>query len=125
MAEVAGRGRVAAFPATVRRCARLLLVAGALARVATPAHAQGDVPQRGLVYAPLGSDPAGDTIAPPLPREFRAVWVATVTNIDWPSRKGLPPIEQQQEFVNILDNHQRLGINAVFVQVRAASTWSR
>lgn len=57
----------------------------------------------------------------PPKRELRGVWIASVANIDWPSRKGLPPIEQQQEFVNILDNHQRLGINAVFVQVRAAS----
>lgn len=57
----------------------------------------------------------------PPKREFRGVWIASVANIDWPSRKGLPTAEQQQEFVNILDNHQRLGINAVFVQVRAAS----
>ena len=32
----------------------------------------------------------GAAETPPLAREFRAVWVATVANIDWPSRAGLP-----------------------------------
>jgi uncharacterized lipoprotein YddW (UPF0748 family) len=53
-------------------------------------------------------------------REMRAVWIATVDNIDWPSRKGLPTDVQQQEFVNIIDKHAETGINAVFVQVRNA-----
>src|SRR4051794_40147312 len=34
---------------------------------------------------------------PPVPREFRGVWVATVSNVDWPSKKGLPAAEQQAE----------------------------
>lgn len=54
-------------------------------------------------------------------REFRAVWVATIDNIDFPSRKGLPSETQQQEYRNILDSHRKIGINAVLVQVRAAS----
>lgn len=29
-------------------------------------------------------------------KEFRAVWIATVTNIDWPSKKGLTIEEQKQ-----------------------------
>jgi uncharacterized lipoprotein YddW (UPF0748 family) len=57
----------------------------------------------------------------PPKREFRGVWIASVANIDWPSQKGLSPERQQQEIVQIFDNHKRLGINAVFVQVRAAS----
>jgi uncharacterized lipoprotein YddW (UPF0748 family) len=58
----------------------------------------------------------------PLPpkREFRAVWIATVDNIDWPSSKTMPPSEQRTEFSNLLDFHKRVGMNAVFVQVRAA-----
>ncbi|HLA14358.1 MAG TPA: hypothetical protein VJZ25_04975, partial [Gemmatimonadaceae bacterium] len=28
-------------------------------------------------------------VAPPVDREFRAVWVASVSNIDWPSKPGL------------------------------------
>lgn len=54
-------------------------------------------------------------------REFRAVWIASVANIDWPSQKGLPVERQQQEFVQLLDHHQRTGINAVIVQVRPAT----
>lgn len=32
-------------------------------------------------------------------REMRAVWVASVYNLDWPSKKGLPADEQKQEFI--------------------------
>jgi uncharacterized lipoprotein YddW (UPF0748 family) len=53
-------------------------------------------------------------------REFRGAWVATVSNIDWPSKPGLPAIEQQQQFVRILDQLQSLGCNAVVVQIRPA-----
>lgn len=34
---------------------------------------------------------------PPAPREFRAAWVATVANIDWPSRRGLSDAAQIAE----------------------------
>ncbi len=54
-------------------------------------------------------------------REFRAVWVATIDNIDWPSKKGLPSEMQQQDFRNILQQQQSYGMNAVLVQVRAAA----
>jgi len=54
----------------------------------------------------------------PPKRELRAVWIATVENIDWPSRRGLSTEQQQQEFIDILDQQQRNGMNAVVVQVR-------
>ncbi len=54
-------------------------------------------------------------------REFRAVWIATVDNIDWPTRGNYDAQVQKQEFINILDSHQKTGINALFVQVRPAS----
>lgn len=57
----------------------------------------------------------------PPKREFRAVWIATVGNIDWPSRKGLSTAEQQQELIALLDEYQRDGINAVIFQVRPAT----
>jgi len=57
--------------------------------------------------------------AQPVPkRELRAAWIATVANIDWPSRKGLAAQQQQAEFVTILDSLHALGMNAVVVQVR-------
>ncbi len=54
-------------------------------------------------------------------REFRGVWIATVANIDWPGSINQSSIIQQQEFRMILDEHQKSGINAVFVQVRPAA----
>jgi uncharacterized lipoprotein YddW (UPF0748 family) len=58
---------------------------------------------------------------PPLLREFRGVWVATVKNIDWPSRPGLTKEEQQAELVALLDRAKELNFNAVFFQVRPAA----
>ncbi|MBB6274766.1 uncharacterized lipoprotein YddW (UPF0748 family) [Pedobacter cryoconitis] len=54
-------------------------------------------------------------------REFRGVWVATVTNIDWPSRPGLSVDEQKQELIALLDQHKRNGMNAILLQVRPAA----
>ncbi|HTO17255.1 MAG TPA: family 10 glycosylhydrolase [Edaphocola sp.] len=54
-------------------------------------------------------------------REFRGVWIATVGNIDWPSRSGLSATQQQIEFVNKLDFLASNGFNAVIVQIRPAS----
>ncbi|HKJ78796.1 MAG TPA: family 10 glycosylhydrolase [Prolixibacteraceae bacterium] len=53
--------------------------------------------------------------------EFRGVWVATVANIDWPSKPGLSTGQQQQEIIEILDMHQKLKMNAVIVQIRPAA----
>jgi uncharacterized lipoprotein YddW (UPF0748 family) len=52
--------------------------------------------------------------------EFRAVWVATVDNIDWPSHGNYNTELQKAEFIRQLDMHQRNGMNAVIVQVRPA-----
>lgn len=59
------------------------------------------------------------TVAQTVPkRELRAVWIATVMNIDWPSGKGLSVAEQQHEYVTLLDTLKQAGMNAVIVQVR-------
>jgi uncharacterized lipoprotein YddW (UPF0748 family) len=57
---------------------------------------------------------------PPPPREFRGVWVATVNNIDWPSRPGLTTAEQQTELLALLDRAVELRLNAIVFQVRPA-----
>lgn len=54
-------------------------------------------------------------------REFRAAWIATVANIDWPSKPGLPAVQQQQEFIRRIEELKALGCNAVIVQVRPAA----
>ncbi len=51
-------------------------------------------------------------------RQMRAVWIATVTNLDWPSKKGLSSKEQQIEMTNLLDNLQANNINTVIFQAR-------
>ena len=51
-------------------------------------------------------------------REMRAAWVATVANIDWPSKPGLSVDEQKNEAIVILDHIKELRMNAVVFQVR-------
>ena len=53
-------------------------------------------------------------------RQLRGVWIATVRNIDWPSKTGLSPDRQRAEYVRILDQAVSRRLNAVFVQVRPA-----
>ena len=50
--------------------------------------------------------------------EFRAAWVATVSNINWPSKRGLTTEEQQKEAIQLLDFLQAHNFNAVIFQVR-------
>ena len=54
-------------------------------------------------------------------REFRGVWVATVANIDWPSKPGLSSDIQKAELIRIFDDHQKSGINAIMLQIRPAT----
>lgn len=58
--------------------------------------------------------------APPVPREFRAAWIATVANIDWPSQPGLPVEQQKLELLKLLDLAVELNLNAIVLQVRPA-----
>jgi uncharacterized lipoprotein YddW (UPF0748 family) len=67
----------------------------------------------------IGLDRAAETeVLPPVPREFRAAWIATVANIDWPSEPGLPVAEQKAELRRMLDQAAALNLNAVIFQVR-------
>ncbi len=61
------------------------------------------------------SSPAGQPFAE---REFRAVWVATVGNTDWPTEPGLSTDEQQRQARAILDTAVSIGLNAIVFQVR-------
>jgi uncharacterized lipoprotein YddW (UPF0748 family) len=55
----------------------------------------------------------------PPKREVRAAWIATVTNIDWPSSNGSSTAVQKQELINLLDELKRDGINTIIFQVRS------
>lgn len=57
-------------------------------------------------------------VPPPAPREVRAAWVATVDNIDWPSKKGMPVDQQKAELATIVATAARLKLNALLFQVR-------
>lgn len=63
-------------------------------------------------YSPSGEKP------PRLTREFRAAWVATVYNIDWPSSAGLTASTQQSQARAILEKLVSLKMNAVILQIR-------
>lgn len=54
-------------------------------------------------------------------REFRAAWVATVANIDWPSAPGLTVDQQKQEMITLLNRAASLHLNAIIFQVRPAA----
>ncbi|MEO0856687.1 MAG: family 10 glycosylhydrolase [Bacteroidota bacterium] len=66
----------------------------------------------------VAQEMTGPPPRPEVPREFRAAWIATVDNIDWPSRPGLSTAEQQAELRSLLDRLARLNFNAVILQVR-------
>jgi uncharacterized lipoprotein YddW (UPF0748 family) len=59
-----------------------------------------------------------NTTIPNAEREFRAAWVATVANINWPSKPGLPVDSQQREAIALLDFLKTNHFNAVIFQVR-------
>jgi uncharacterized lipoprotein YddW (UPF0748 family) len=54
-------------------------------------------------------------------QEFRGLWIASVANIDWPSKKGLSSETQKKEFTELTRLAKQTGINALLVQVRAAT----
>lgn len=58
---------------------------------------------------------------PPALREFRAMWVATVANIDWPSRRDLSVAQQRTEMINIIERAKDLKLNAIILQVRTSA----
>ncbi len=69
----------------------------------------------GVKHAVTG-DPSGRT--PNAEREFRAAWVATVANVNWPSKPGLPVEQQKKEAIELLDLLYNNNYNAVIFQVR-------
>jgi uncharacterized lipoprotein YddW (UPF0748 family) len=51
--------------------------------------------------------------------EFRAVWIATVANIDWPKNSTDNVDKQKTDFIEILESYKKLHYNAVIVQIRS------
>ncbi|MFJ9864954.1 glycoside hydrolase family 10 protein [Streptomyces sp. NPDC101165] len=89
---------------------RLTRRAFALAALSTLATAQG------AAAAPGRPDPHW-----PWPRaaaEMRGVWLATVSNRDWPSKSGLTADAQRAELIAHLDRAVRDRLNTVILQIR-------
>ncbi len=59
-------------------------------------------------------------LPPPPAREFRGAWIATVGNIDWPSKPGLTTEQQKNELLAIFDRATQLRLNALIFQVRTS-----
>ncbi len=55
---------------------------------------------------------------PKVMQEFRAAWIASVANINWPSKPGLSTAEQQKEAIVLLDLLKSLNFNAAILQIR-------
>lgn len=94
---------------------RLLLAGGASAALA----ACSGLPLPGRLSLREAPELAAE--APAAPREFRAAWVATVANIDWPSKPGLSLAQQQAEMRAMLDQAVALKLNAIVLQVRTSA----
>ncbi|MEU4232409.1 family 10 glycosylhydrolase [Nonomuraea sp. NPDC026600] len=54
---------------------------------------------------------------PPL-RQMRGMWIASVVNINWPSKTGLTVEQQKAEYLAWLDLAVQRKLNSVFVQIR-------
>jgi len=75
----------------------------------------------GLLLLPslgLAGYVSSDTRVPEPRREFRGAWIATVHNIDWPSKPGLSPGQQRAELIAQLDLAASVGLNGIILQVR-------
>jgi uncharacterized lipoprotein YddW (UPF0748 family) len=98
-------------PNIKRRAFALAGIAGALAFGGLLTSCTTVKPPQAQLVAPAD-------MPPPAPREFRAAWVSTVANIDWPSRQNLNAGQQQAEAIAILDRARALNLNAIVLQVR-------
>jgi uncharacterized lipoprotein YddW (UPF0748 family) len=59
--------------------------------------------------------------SPATQKEMRGLWVATVVNIDYPTKATTDSEVLKSEALKILDNAQSAGFNAIFLQVRPAA----
>ncbi|GAA4910829.1 uncharacterized lipoprotein YddW (UPF0748 family) [Stackebrandtia albiflava] len=94
----------------------MLGAAGAAAAGAALWTGSGASADPGDTVTPQGRH---DELDPARPKEqFRAVWIAGVVNIDWPSTTGLDAATQQAEYLRWLDDAKHYRFNAVITQIR-------
>ncbi len=66
----------------------------------------------------FGQQPSDVPKPPKVMQEFRAAWIASVANINWPSKPGLSTEQQQKEAIVLLDLLKSLNFNAAILQIR-------
>jgi uncharacterized lipoprotein YddW (UPF0748 family) len=71
-----------------------------------------------LAHAPPPPAPSLDLVEVRAPRELRGLWVATVANLDFPTRPGLSVEAQKAELDALVGRTADLGFNALVFQVR-------
>lgn len=91
---------------------RTLLYALLISTVLPAAHSQGT----------LLNTTSGNWQPEPAPpkREFRAVWIATVFNTDYPKSPSPMRVAIKEQYKNLIADFKHLGFNAVIVQIRPA-----
>ena len=72
-----------------------------------------------LLILLLGLNVIAQEKMPKVAREFRGMWIATVSNLDFPSRPDLTSDQQKAELIKLLDLAAELRMNAVIFQVRS------
>ncbi|RYD90851.1 MAG: hypothetical protein EOP54_23390, partial [Sphingobacteriales bacterium] len=75
---------------------------------------------QGPLVGDTATDIELDTIRQPK-YEMRAVWIATVVNLDWPTNARATAEAQKRELAEEMSVHQQNGINAIMFQVRPAA----
>ena len=109
-------------PDLKKRAFALAGVAGAMALGGLLTSCTTVKPGSPVAGAPVSVPVTGTTIEPPAaPREFRAAWVSTVANIDWPTKQNLSAAQQQAEAIAILDRAKAMNMNAIVLQVRPSA----
>jgi len=96
----------------MRRLTLVLALVAAVVAAAPPAVATPAQQRVSGLAAACTTNPATPK------RQFRAMWIASVANIDWPSQTGLSVTAQKNEFRAWLDLAVQRRMNAVVVQVR-------
>ncbi|MEG0188404.1 MAG: family 10 glycosylhydrolase, partial [Algoriella sp.] len=89
----------------------------------TPKPSETKKPSETVIAKTETSKPKEEVFKVTLPdvnREFRAAWVATVANINWPSKRDLTTAQQKEEAIKLLDMLEANNFNAVIFQVRPA-----
>ncbi len=84
-----------------------LLVLGNLAHAGDEPYASGPAPHLS------GNEPPK--------REFRAVWVATVENLDFPLQTSTDSSSLKQQYLRLIKRYKELGLNAIIFQARPAA----